>query len=422
MLKKFICCFILCSVLFPSLHHASGESKEIVRAAFIRNDQLWIKIGDKEKKVTHGEFVRFPKWSSDGKSLAYLKGEKEEETSNNEGELWVYNIHQDKHVKVSSKVKSNFQWSPNKNIIGFQSKSNKKFFGLKSHDNLFVADVKGSSIQKVDTEISNFSWLPNGDGFLVSSKKGDHIDSNIDLYKITLNQLQKEKKTLLYTIQVPKDKYFTSTSKFKWSQDKQWIAFMLVPTPSMSADSNALCILSQDGKDFYTISEMLNYEEWFNWSPNESYLSQISGESREAIKNKKLKVFYPTDLTSKEYTPNGYVDRGLTWIDERNIITSRSLESEWGELNQRPLPKLYKVNIFTNNQTKFTSPSIEYGDFYPQFWNGRIIWVRTDRKQASIWIANSDGTNYKQWIPSIDLGTSYYEKWNWKEVFSLYLN
>ncbi|MGM7721562.1 hypothetical protein [Metabacillus sp. Hm71] len=422
-MKKIFCCLVLCLFIFPSLLIASEEPTEIMKAAFVKNDQLWMKIGEYEKRITNGEYVRFPKWSYDGSWLAYLKGEKSVGSSLFEGELWLYNIQQDKHVKVYSNSRRNFQWAPDKNVIGFQSAPDKKMFGHQSEDRLYITDTFSvNTIHHIGSGISNFSWLPNGEGFLTSSKTGEQIDSDIVLSKISLDQFKSEPKTHVYTIPVAKDEYFTSTSPFKWSHDQQWGAFLLVPTPSMSADSNTLCILSKDGKAFNKIDEMLNHEEWFQWAPTHSLLSNISGGIRDAIRNKQLKVFNLPNHTSEVYTPQGFVDRDLTWLDEPHIITSRSVESDWVDVEQRPLPALYKINIKTNKQTKLTFPPTKHGDFRPQYIDKRIVWIRTDRQTANVWVANSDGSNQIKWISNINLGNWYYEKWDWDEVFSLYLN
>lgn len=422
---KIFCCLIFCLLIssFPSKSLASEEPTEIIKAAFVKNDQLWIKIGENEKRITNGEYVRSPKWSYDGSWVAYFKGEKSVASSLFEGELWLYNIQQDKHIKVYSNSRRNFQWAPNKNIIAFQSAPDKKMFGHQSDDRLYIIDaLSANNVHYIDSGISNFSWLPNGEGLLASSKTGEKIDSDIVLTKILLDQFESKQKTPLYSIPVAKDEYFTSTSRFKWSHDQQWVAFLLVPTPSLSADSNTLCVLSKNGKVFDKMDEMLYHEEWFQWAPTHSLLSNISGGIRDAIRNKQLKVFNIPHYASEVYTPKGFVDRDLTWLDETHIITSRSVESDWVNVEERPLPTLYKINIKTKKQTKLTSPKEKHGDFIRGVIDKRIVWIRTDRKTANVWVANPDGSSQSKWVSNIDLGNWYYEKWDWDEVFSVYLS
>lgn len=83
-----------------------------VKVAFIRNHNLWIKVGEKEKQITKGEYITGPKWSHNGEWLAYAKGKKR-----NHFEL--YRLKDGKKVTPSQSEASNYQWSPTENIIAF---------------------------------------------------------------------------------------------------------------------------------------------------------------------------------------------------------------------------------------------------------------------------------------------------------------
>ncbi|MCT8136745.1 PD40 domain-containing protein [Anaerobacillus sp. CMMVII] len=404
-MKKILCFLLILLAIVPSIAVASKEQP--LKAAFVRNDDLWVKIGEDEKQITNGDYIRYPKWSYDGSWIAYLKGEKSDFPFY-EGELWLYNLSLEKHIRLSETINRNFQWSPNKNAIAFQS----RHFLYKSDEPSF------NLIYPIGSGINNFSWLPSGEGVLTSTKTGSQLDADILLSKVFFDGSLNEKITQpLYTIPVSKEEYFITTSSFQWSDDQQWLAFLLTPTASASADSNTLSILSADGKTFMKMDEMLNYEEWLQWAPSKSLLGYIGGGVREATRNKKVKVLNVLEQSSKVYTPKGFVDRDFTWLTEHLMITSRALESEWVEVNQRPLPALYKINLLTNEQTKVTFPLQKQGDFYPQYSDGQLIWIRTDRRAADVWIANPDGSNSKKWIQNLDVGSGYYEKWDWGGVF-----
>ena len=67
---------ILIFVLLISFNFSMGASaEEPLKAAFIRDHQLWIKEGDKERQLTVGRNVSSPKWSYDGRFIAYLDGD-----------------------------------------------------------------------------------------------------------------------------------------------------------------------------------------------------------------------------------------------------------------------------------------------------------------------------------------------------------
>ncbi|MGM0879138.1 MAG: translocation protein TolB [Bacillota bacterium] len=405
---------IYLAIFILSIQHfsiVSAASNNELKAAFVKNDDLWIKIDDKEMRITNGEYVRLPKWSFDGNWIAYIIGSKEDEITPNEGELWLYNLKSNKHFRVFSNVSTNFQWAPNQNTLGFQSDKV-----------LNIIDVRSlKQSHKIASGIINFSWLPDGKGLITSSKAGENVFSDIMLSQISLSHNKNQHQSHhFYTIPVGKNDYFYGTSQFKWSNDHRWIAFQLVPTASLSADSNTISVLSNDGRSFHKIDKMLNYEEWFQWAPSNNFLGYIQGSNRMAIENKELKVTQ-IDKTS-QYTPKGYVDRDLTWQTDDIILVSRSIESEWVDVEQRPMPSLYKIDIQTKTPKKITSPSSNEGDFRPQYINNenKLIWIRTNREKANVWIANPNGLNQKIWIENINPGTWYYEHWSWDEVFSLY--
>lgn len=412
MVKKiltFLFILILCTQPFSLV---SAESNNELKAAFIKNGDLWIKIKDKEIKITNGEYVRYPKWSYDGDWIAYIRGIKEDETPLFEGELWLYNLKSNTHSKVTSKVNNNFQWAPNRNIIGFQSDKVLK-----------ITDVESlNQHNNIATGIINFSWLPNGKGVLTSSKLGESVFSDILLTQIIIKNNNPYKFHHFYTIQVGKKDYFYGTSQFKWSYDHNWISFQIIATASLSADSNTISVLSNDGKTFYKIGEMLNYEEWFQWAPSNNFLAYIQGFNRVSTLNKKSIVTKMSEHNKISITPKGYVDRDLTWKTDNQIFVSRSVESDLADISLRPMPSIYYVNLKTKKQKKITAPSANEGDFYPISISNKdkLTWIRTNREQASVWISDKNGKNSRIWVKKIDLGTWYYEHWNWNEVFSLY--
>jgi Tol biopolymer transport system component len=386
----------------------AGSNNEI-KVAFIRNDDLWVKIGDQEKKITSGGYVRNPKWSYDGQWLAYSRGQ-------DESEIWIYDLKKGKGYPFKG---HNFQWSPNQNILAFQSDKVLNITDTHSLDS--------HSFENVALGVGNFSWLPDGNGFLVSSISNLLPTgwTSVELFIVPIEaKLDRKKIKYFYTLPGESNDFFAvMTSSFKWSSDQKWIAFLGIPTASLSADSNSLLVISSDGTEFKKLDPMLRDENWFKWAPGRNLLAYIEGEGRFALQNKHLKVkempVYPPSL----FTPQGFVDRGFTWHNDQIITVSRTRESKWtADPADRPLPLLYQVNISTHEQKKITSPLEDTGDFYPTYLTDteKITWIRSDRKKANVWIANSDGTNAEVWVKNIDLGPNYYENWNWSTVISWY--
>ena len=406
MLKN-ILLLMLFVIIIPTCHtaYAQNTSKEL-KAAFIRNHDLWIKTGDKEQQVTLGEQISYPKWSHDGNWIAYLKGNKKDGVF----ELWLYNSKMKNHFKVRAHVDNNFQWSPNNNRISFII--NKELYVL--HLDPAIPFL----ISEMAENIENFAWLPDGHGMLISQKISQQIHSDLILSQIILRRTIKPIVKPFYTIPVNEDEYYVSTSPFKWSYDGKWLSFLLIPTASLSADSNTLCLLSEDGRAFQRIANMLKEEEWFQWSPSKNILGYVKGVGREANLNKQVEVADVLSLKKILLTPKGYVDRDISWKNNKVIYVSRAIEDTQADLNKRPLPSIYQITLSSGQQNQVTFPNRQEGDFVPHYIGDTLVWIRTNKYFATVF--KSDDKTGVMWIKQLTMASSYYDRWNWDEVFSIY--
>lgn len=377
-------------------------------AAFVRQGQLWINIAGKETRLIRESTVSRPRWSHDGSQIAYTLHDKE---------CWVYQLHTKRALKLSDDARS-YQWSPTKNVLAVQEG---KLL------NLYDGTSNGDSVQlkPVISGVGNYSWQPGGERFLVSSQAALLPSgwTQVQLYSVPEDaKMDSGKVQLLYTLPAQEDDFFAvGTSIFKWSPDQEWVAFYAVPTASLSADGNTLCMLSRDGKRFYTLNMMLKEPNWFQWSRAKTplQLANIAGGGRMTVENKHLVVNTAPASQGKNNTPEGYADRDLAWVDDSRIVVSRSKETEWSEdESKRPLPRLVIQNMDGPMSHALTSPPSGWGDFYPYVddaWD-RLTWVRTDRKQAQVWESEVAGTHHRLMIRQLDVPESYYERWDWSEV------
>ncbi|MEC2259671.1 translocation protein TolB, partial [Bacillus cereus] len=378
----------LCSIAITSAENNS------VKVAFIRHHNLWIKVDGKEKQLTKGENITGPKWSHDGEWLAYVKGEKQ-------NILELYRLKDGKKVTPFHSEASNYQWSPTENIIAFI------FTGTL---NTFDVEKKNADFENVSAGVGDYAWYPDGKNFLVSSEA--HLLptgwTGAQLYEVQKDaHMNPHKMKHLYALPNEHDDFLALVaSGFKWSPDQKWISFLAVPTASWSADSNTLCLVRADGSRFEIVDQMLLNTEWFKWAPSKNILAYIEGSGRVALENKHLKIKELPALQQQTFTPKGYVDWDFTWKNDNVIIVSRAKEGGFETLpEKRPFPSLYEINSTSDKQYQITKSSNKQGDYHPIFMkkSNQLIWIRSDRKKANIWIAHSDGKHEKKWIENVDI-------------------
>jgi hypothetical protein len=313
----------------------------------------------------------------------------------------------------------NFQWAPNKNQLAF------KINQVLNTVNVNRDNVGG--FENVALGVGSYSWLPEGDGFLVSSTSQllPIGWTSVELFRVPVDaNTDPNKIKPFFALPAESEKFFAvGTNAFKWSSDKKWISFIAYPTASLSADSNTLCVLSSDAKVFHQVDHTLNYQNWFQWSPNTASLAYIEGEGRIINQNKHLKVVEFPTFKSFSFTPVGFVDRNFAWENDEYIVVERSKESKWtNDQKKLPQPALYRVNIRNNEKHQVSFPPKDFGDFHPFFLTShkKLTWIRSNLNHADVWISNKDGSDAKEFIKNIDLGLAFYDQRSWESIIKWY--
>lgn len=382
-------------------------SASSLQAAFIRDHQLWIKKGDQEIQITKDRYVYSPKWSYDGRFIGYIDGDEQGEKS----DLFIYDTVKKESYQPYVRVEtSDFKWSPVKNQLAYNDR------GL-----LNVTKTKNSrpeGFENVSLGVSGFEWFPNGKEFIVSSQASIRPTGwgPIPLYRVPVDaNLNADKIKTFYTIQTKEpDLFAIDADYFKWSADGNWVSFLAIPTASWANDSNTLCVLSSEGKNFQVVGKMLWYKDWIKWAPKANQLAYISGEGRFFVENKKTKIAdIPISRQQKEFTPKGYVDLDLEWFSPDKVIVARAKENK--EWNEGSVPTMYTslftINIKTEEQTQITFPKDNELDEDPVVVGSNLTWFRNKGKAHSgvVWVR--DGLNGQQyvWIENVDSAPVFFQ-------------
>lgn len=395
---------VFCILILSSLAFLPIASAEVpLKAAFIRDHQLWMIEGDKEQQLTTGRFVYSPKWSYDGRFIAYLDGGKTGEITY----LHVYDTVQKRSYQPYQTIETiNFQWSPVANQIAYNAG------GVLNVTK--TEDGRPKGFENVSLGVSDFTWLPNGKEFIVSSQS-NLLPTGwepVHLFKVPIDaKLDSSKIKPFYTIQTnTTDLFAIYASYFKWSADHKWVSFLAIPTASWSTDSNTLCVLSSTGNHFQAIGKMLINEKWIKWAPKENKLAYISGEGRFLVQDKKTTVAdIPILNQQKEYTPKGYVDLNLEWLSNDEVIVARARENkEWDE---GPVPtmfsSLYVINIKSAEQKQISFPRSNEIDISPQAVGPYITWYRKG-SQGTVWVKKGINGRAHPWLVDVDGAPVFY--------------
>jgi len=412
-MKKIVQILMILCLFAPYLIHAETNTSK-VKIAFTRDGYLWLKVDDTEEKLTieKATYNYPPQWSFDGKMLLYQKEVAGNIIANKatSNELWVYDVVTKMHRKIFHDG-FNPKWSPTKNIVAFSDE------GV-----LNIADLK--RFYNIALGVDDYEWQPDGSGFIASSSASLRPDgwTHPIIYTISIEEgyqniqgLTNNAKKLFI---LPKElgigdvKILSiNAGSFTYSPNKQWIAFVVSPTASWSMDSDMLCVISVDGKNFEVIDE-LNQKSIPKWAFTENLLGYIAGGGRIVFgfKNKDLKVTeLPTDQTVK-LTPKNYAELGFSWVNEASLIVSRVPETEWSnDAKKRPKPALYLLSLIDPKQIQITKPPKDQGDYSPIFLPSinKITWAR-QRDIASakgdLWVADPNGDNARIWVHDIGLG------------------
>ena len=398
---------VIIFLIFISFHLSIMVNAEApLTAAFIRDHQLWIKNGEQESQISKGRYVHSPKWSYDGRFIAYIDGDEQGEKS----DLFIYDTKEKESYQPYIRVEtSDFKWSPVKNQLAYND-----------HGLLNVTKTKDGrpkGFENVSLGVSGFEWFPNGKEFIVSSQSSLRPTGwgPIPLYKVPINaNLAKEKMKKFYTIQTNEtDLFAIDADYFKWSHDGKWVSFIMIPTASWSMDSNTLAVLSNQGERFQAVGKMLGYKDWFKWAPSTNQLAYISGEGRFFVENKKTKIAdIPIFKEQKEYTPAGFVDLDLEWFSQDEVIVARAKENkQWTE---GPVPtmltSLFEINIKTEEQKQITFPDKGELDINPQVIGQQLTWFRKNpnKVKGDVWVKEGLSGEEYRWIKDVDTAPVFF--------------
>lgn len=407
LLKKIVITIALLVMVFHPSDTVYGAREVAAKVAFIRNGNVWVYVNGTENQVSSSGKAMNPAWSANGMLLSYV----EEEGGNPpQQSVKVYNVSTDKIIKI---YKGNLpMWSPRGSILAYKDGTVLNVSDFKQFNNAAIG-------------VDEYIWLPNGGGFILS-KNGNLTPEGwrgATLYKKVLPEnwmeagyLENIEKFFRLPNEISSNgskMIAVNLSDFSFSPSGSWLVFVVSPTASWSMDSNRVCAISADGRQFEVLDEIILEVGRPKWAPSKDILAYIAGGGRLVFgfKEKDLKTKeFPTFAT---YTPENYADLDFAWKDDHTIYVSRVKEAEWSnDFSKHPLSALYVVDTVSGEQTQITNPPEGYADYNPAYIRSvdKMIWIRRKYyyKDANIWISNPNGSDAYLWLENAESPVIYH--------------
>jgi dipeptidyl aminopeptidase/acylaminoacyl peptidase len=348
-------------------------------------------LGQEETQLTKGEKVADPKWSADGRWISYLK----------QGELWFYDLACKRHSPTSQKVR-NCSWSPKQNLLAFMVDST-----------LCAIDPETGNFTNsriIAAGVDNYSWLPDGSGFVALNVTEPEGVTDMRLFKLSLaGTFRPNPGEEFFTVpkEITENKRLRPAehSPIRWSSDESWLAFVVSPADSLLSGSQMLCMLSSDGKRFDAADQPLANGQQFRWSPSRNKLVYLTASGKTYLTIKmETGVKGLTRLQPVSLTPKQFFDSDFEWQTDEILIISRAKEKRTSPVTEYKSSALYRINLGDRRQTQISFPAAEYRDTRPVFLKRQqqLSWIRSNQEKSDVWIANPDGSGAFPWIRDVD--------------------
>jgi len=224
---------------------------------------------------------------------------------------------------------------------------------------LHIADDKGNEIASVDDipskRVTTPAWSPD------ASKIAFVSSTQSDTFSVYMTDSKGNNLLLLDTIQ----------GKPQTASGQPWF------TPIWSPDSSKVCVISGAGRDYYPI-----------FSPYAIYVIDTQGNRLISLKD-----------DSTEYTPMGYFDSGIYYLNPEWSPDGSKLMFT---VHEGTSSDVYVINADGTGSINLTQGNYDYssGAWLPN--SDKVIFTSEIDGNYATYIINSDGTGLTRLTPDVD--------------------
>jgi Tol biopolymer transport system component len=413
----------------PSLGATPGATRTATPAAglgklaFVRDGDIWVLDVDsgQERQLTTDGANREPRWSPDGRWLAFAKGET--------GAIWVMREDGSDASLVADPARAGPAWAPADNRLAYAT----------GEGVLWLADVESGERRELsppDWRASRFAWLPDGKGLVLElwkqqepatpSSGGWVLDQG--LWRVNADGTGLIE---LYSAWDPQT--LAEVDLGTLSPDGRWLTLWEgFVSASLRADGLPLMIMPANGGEPQEIASATLLRAGFvAWAPQGDRLAVVEGAGRQTWVNKQIVVMQPDGSDRRLLTDAGRADLFPAWSPDGQRIAftsgegSQSMEADPALVRTR---RIWVANSDGSAKRQLTDDPA-YVDQFPQ-WSAdgaHILFVRQQAEAielgheepipVEIWRMNADGSDQRKVVDGLSAGWfGYYGFVDWSEL------
>lgn len=348
----------------------------------MRDGDLWIWEGGRERQLTQEGTVERPRFSADGEYVLYDRNGGARYVSLASGGSWPL-------------PDGGSSWSPTGPVLGLVG-------------GILTTRVTPHGPLKAERAVfgGGFgAWAP--DGRRIAVLRGEPGNTAwLGIADVTTGEVRKLLEEASPVSEPATCPVGGPSAPLAWSADGKWISFWRPGlTASTHMDCNELAVIPAEGGSPLTLGASPMNPAWVSWAPVGGTLAFTDGPGRTATRGKVVRLAaLSAGVPVKTLTPEGYADRDPAWSPDARYV---SLTRSRGEEPSR----VWVVEAATGKAKPV--PGSENGMAARWGRGGSLIWVRPG---GTVHGAPRWDQAPTQLVQGVDRPREYYGQWYWDTV------